>query len=247
VFIAGIVLGDAPAPYKREIERFHAALASLGEIVAFVVLGLAIDLGTLVHTNVWVPGIIIGVALAVAIRPVLVGLCLLPARLQQNERRFVLFAGLKGAVPILLGTLILTAHTPDAERLFGIIVVVVIFSVVVQGSLVPVVAQHLHLSMRTIEPEPWALGIRLRDEPAGVHRFTVAAGSRADGLTVQTLEQQIGDTRISFLSRDSRLISINEDTRLQANDQVLVVADPRDDVQQLFDKTGAPTPDQHSA
>ena len=56
VFVAGILLGDERAPYKREIERFHSALASLGEIVAFVVLGLALDLAVLTRADVLVPG-----------------------------------------------------------------------------------------------------------------------------------------------------------------------------------------------
>ena len=112
VFAAGIVLGDARAPYKREIERFHSALASLAEIVAFVALGLTIDLDVIFRADVWIPGLILGAALAFVIRPVLVGLCLIPARLPANERSFVLFAGLKGAVPILLGTFLFSAHLP---------------------------------------------------------------------------------------------------------------------------------------
>lgn len=69
VFVAGIVLADAQAPYKREIERFHAALASLGEIVAFIVLGLTIDLQMLARADVWIPGIVLGAVLALVIRP----------------------------------------------------------------------------------------------------------------------------------------------------------------------------------
>ena len=243
VFIAGIVVGDAAAPYKREIERFHAALASLGEIVAFVVLGLAINLGTLVHADVWIPGIIIALALAVVIRPVLVGLCLLPAGLRRNERAFVLFAGLKGAVPILLGTFILAAHTPHADRLFGIVVVVVIFSVAIQGSLVPAVARRLRLAMHTTEPEPWALGIRLRDQPGGVHRLTVAAGSPADGRSVEEIEHLLGRARVSFIIRGSTLLSHREDTRLEADDQVLLLTDPADDPEGLFTGTQTPVAD----
>ena len=104
VFTAGIVMGDGRAPFKREIERFHTALASLAEIVAFVALGLTVSVATIARADVWLPGIIIGAAIAFVIRPVLVGLCLIPAHLKSNERNFVLFAGLKGAVPILLGS-----------------------------------------------------------------------------------------------------------------------------------------------
>ncbi|MDP9240925.1 MAG: cation:proton antiporter, partial [Actinomycetota bacterium] len=154
VFIAGVHLGDGQAPYKIEIERFHSALASLGEIVAFVVLGLTVDLGVLARADVWVAGLVIAVALAFVVRPLLVGACLLPFGLARNERAFVAWAGLKGAVPILLGLFLLTADVPDAPRLYGIVVVVVAFSVLVQGSTVPLAAQLLGVPMRKIEASP---------------------------------------------------------------------------------------------
>lgn len=128
VFVTGIVIGDETAPYKREIERFHSALASLGKIVAFIVLGLTVDLVEIGHIDIWLPGLILGAGLAFVIRPVMVGLCLIPARLKTNERSFVLFAGLKGAVPILLGSYLIAAHKPDSKQLYGIVVVVVVLS-----------------------------------------------------------------------------------------------------------------------
>ncbi|MEO6503801.1 MAG: cation:proton antiporter [Jatrophihabitantaceae bacterium] len=226
VFVAGILIGDERAPYKREIERFHSALASLGEIVAFVVLGLTVDLADLTHADVLIPGLVIGAVLAVVIRPVFVGLCLIPARLKSNERNFVLFAGLKGAVPILLGSFILAAQVPDAERLYGIVVVVVLFSVLLQGSLVPTVARLLRLPMRVVEPEPWAIGVRLRSEPEGVHRFIVAVGALADGRRIAELHDLPEDAWISLVVRDDRLLPVRGDSLLQAGDEVLVLADP---------------------
>jgi cell volume regulation protein A len=226
VFAAGIVLGDGRAPFKREIEAFHSALASLAEIIAFVVLGLTINLSVTARADVWIPGLILGAALALIIRPVLVGLCLIPSRLKSNERNFVLFAGLKGAVPILLGSFLLAAHIPGAERLYGIVAVVVVFSVVVQGSLTPAAARLLHVPMRVLEPEPWALGVRLRDEPSGVHRFTIKPGSPADGRTIDDLADLPGDAWVSFIVRDGQLVPITGDTRLRAADDVLVLAPP---------------------
>jgi potassium/hydrogen antiporter len=226
VFAAGIVLGDGRAPFKREIEAFHSALASLAEIVAFIALGLTIDLSVIAQADVWIPGLILGAALAFIIRPVLVGLCLIPARLKTNERNFVLFAGLKGAVPILLGSFLLAAHVPDAERLYGIVAVVVVFSVVVQGSLTPAAARLLHVPMRVVEPEPWALGVRLRDEPSGVHRLTIKTGSPADGRTIDDLADLPDDAWVSFIVRDGQLVPIKGDTTLRAADDVLVLAPP---------------------
>ncbi|MGZ4646711.1 MAG: cation:proton antiporter domain-containing protein [Blastococcus sp.] len=236
VFIAGILLGDARAPYKREIERFHSALASLGEIVAFIVLGLTVDLGVLTHADVWIPGLVIGVVLAVVVRPLFVGLCLIPARLKRNELAFVLFAGLKGAVPILLGSFMLAAGVPDAERLYGIVVVVVVFSVLVQDSLVTTVARLLHLPMRTATTEPWALGVRLADEPDGAQQLTIGVGAPADGKRIDELAMLGENAWISFVVRDQRLVPVRGESQLQAGDEVLVIADPdqQDTITALF-------------
>jgi len=79
---------------------------------------------------------------------VLVGLVLWPVRLRRGERGFVLWAGLKGAVPILLGTYVLVEGIPGAHRVYNVIFVVVLVSVVVQGGLVPYVARRFGVQMR---------------------------------------------------------------------------------------------------
>jgi cell volume regulation protein A len=233
VFVAGIVLGDERAPFKREVERFHSALASLGEIVAFVVLGLTVNLGNLSHPSVWVPGLVLGATLALVIRPILVGICLTRARLRGSEQAFVLFAGLKGAVPILLGSLLLAANVAGADRLYGIIVVVVAFSVLIQGSLVPTVAGALHLPMRILQPQPWSFGVRLAEEPEGVLRLTVAPGSHAEGQTINDLADAAtgpgdsADVWVNLLVRDRALVSVRGDTLLKEGDEVLISAEDR--------------------
>jgi potassium/hydrogen antiporter len=143
VFVAGILIGDSVAPGKVPVDRLQGALARLAEIVAFVVLGLTVDLSELAHRNVWLPGLLLGAALAFAIRPLLVLPCLLPARLPRAERAFVLFCGLKGAVPLLLGTSLLTARVADPGRYYAIVVVIVLFSIVVQGAMVPKLVTRL--------------------------------------------------------------------------------------------------------
>jgi potassium/hydrogen antiporter len=225
VFVAGIVIGHRRAPYQREIERFHAALAGLAEIVAFVGLGLTIDLRVLARMDVWLPGLVLGLALAIVIRPLVVGLCLLPAQLERGERAFVLFAGLRGAVPILLGLLLLTADVPDAERLYGIVVIVVIFSVAVQGSLVPTVARRFGVPMQPIRPEPWAVGVQLQAEPDTAYQVAVASGSVVDGRTVDEIADLVGNVWISMVVRDGALLPVRGDTQLRAGDLVTLLID----------------------
>jgi potassium/hydrogen antiporter len=225
VFVAGILIGDEGAPYKREIERFHAALASLAEIVAFILLGLTIHLGDLPRQHTWLLGLALAALLVFAIRPLLVGLLLLPVRLRRGERLFVLWTGLKGAVPILLGTFIIDAGEPGAVRAYDIIFIVVAFSVIVQGGLVPTLARRLGVPLRTVEPEPWSLGVRFRHEPDALHRQRVARGSPADGATISDLP--FGeDAWVSLVIRNGHLVPVRADTRLQAGDEVLMLADP---------------------
>jgi cell volume regulation protein A len=225
VFVAGIVIGDEPAPYKREIERFHSSLASLAEIVAFVLLGLTMRLSALGSAGAWSAGLAIAALLAFVIRPVLGGLVSLPVRLTLRERVFFLWTGLKGAVPILLGMMIAGSGIPGAVRAYQVIFVIVGFSVTVQGGLVPTLAHRLGIPLRTVEPEPWSLGVRFSEEPEGLHRYHVVAGSAADGSAVSELP--FGeDVWVSLIVRDGNLVTAAADMTLRAGDDVLVLAEP---------------------
>jgi cell volume regulation protein A len=141
VFVAGIVVGDE---HRAVVRRLTDRLSSVAEVVAFVVLGLSVSFSSVfAHHHVWT-GLGLAALLILVARPVLVGLVLWPVRLHAAERVFVLWAGLKGAVPILLGTLVLAhGHVGGSARIYDVIFVVVIVSVVVQGGLVPVFARRV--------------------------------------------------------------------------------------------------------
>jgi cell volume regulation protein A len=234
VFLAGILLGDAEMPFHVEVRRFASALAGLGEMVAFTVLGLSVPLLSLLGSGDALIGLAVAALLMVAVRPVLVGALLIPVRLRVPERVFVLWAGLKGAVPILLGLFILGAGVPDAERLYRIVFVVVLISVVVQGGSVPLAARLLRIPMRPAEPlQPYATGLRFRSAPRGLYRYTVMAGSPADGAVVADLG--LGDRAwLSLLRRDGELVPLRRDTRLHPGDQVLAQSDDDADLEGLF-------------
>ena len=148
VFVAGIALGDADMPLRGEIESFHTALASLAEVVVFVALGLTIDLTDLLSSTRFLEGLAIAVVLAVVARPLAVGPLLAPIRIPRNEKLFVMWSGLRGAVPILLAAFALLAGVEESERVYDIVFVVVAFSVIVQGSSIPFVARRLRVPLR---------------------------------------------------------------------------------------------------
>ena len=147
VFTAGILLGDRPLPHRTEVDGFLSSLGSLAEIVMFAALGLTIDLTELLETDAWLEGLVLAALLAFAFRPLVVGALLLPVRLERAERLFVMWSGLKGAVPILLASLALIGGVEDGMEIYGIVFVVVLFSVLVQGTLVPTVAERLGVPM----------------------------------------------------------------------------------------------------
>ncbi len=155
VFVAGLLVGDVEAPFKGEIEVFQEGLAALAEIVAFVALGLTIDLGGL-SADRWADGIAVAAFLALVARPLPTGALLLPVRLRAGERLFVMWGGLKGAVPILLAAFAVTAHVAHAQRIYETVFVVVLVSVVVQGGTVAAAARRLGVPMRRVVPTPRA-------------------------------------------------------------------------------------------
>ncbi len=150
VFVAGVLLGDADVPLRDEIEHFHTSLASLAEVVVFTALGLTMDITNLLTSTRLLEGLALAVILALIARPLAVYPLLLPVRMRQSERLFVVWSGLRGAVPILLAAFALLAAVDDAERVYDIVFVVVAFSVLVQGSTIPWVARRLQIPMRNV-------------------------------------------------------------------------------------------------
>jgi cell volume regulation protein A len=244
VFVAGLLIGDARAPYKNEIERFHKALASLSEVVVFIALGLTIDITNVFADQQWVDGLVLALVLALIARPLVVGLLLIPARLRLGERLFVMWGGLKGAVPILLGTLVLLADVEDAARIYGIVFVVVAFSVIVQGSSLPFVAAKLGVPMRTVEPEPWDVSIRLRKEPRDMRHFVVGPKARAVGESIRELPLS-QNTWISMVVRDGQARQARGSHVFAPGDEVLAIAASRDvdALRRLFEGRGEPSGD----
>ena len=215
VFVAGVALGDSAMLRKGEIESFQSSIAGLAEILVFIALGLTIneaDLGM----DTWVDGLVLAVLLAFLARPLAVIPLLLPARLTRGERLFVAWGGLKGAVPILLGALALLAGVDGASSLYGIVFIVVLFSVIVQGTTVPHVARRLRIPFRRVD-----------DDLAEVREFVVSERSLANGTKIRDLP--LGERAwLGVLIRSGAPHAIEDDVVLASGDRVHVYAQPED-------------------
>ena len=221
VFVAGLLLGDARLPYGGEIDRFTAGLASLAEVAVFLALGLTISLGGIAAED-WLGGAAILLVLAAVIRPAVVVLTLARSRLSGAERAFVAWSGLKGAVPILLAAFAVLGGVPDSHRIYNVVFVVVLGSVVLQGGLVPAVAARLRIPMQLQPALPWELSVRLAEPPLDRVEFAVEAGSAADGAQLSELALG-GRAWVTLVVRDAHAVPPHPDLRLRPDDVVFLL------------------------
>ena len=151
IYIAGIVLGNASYPYKNPFIQFQSALSWVMQILMFLTLGLFVNPKEL--------GAVFGTALSATVclvmiaRPVTIFLCLAKSEYTRSEKLFVSWAGLKGAVPIILATYPLMSGIEGARYLFNVIFFLVIVSVLLQGQTLASLARFLELSHETPTPE----------------------------------------------------------------------------------------------
>ena len=141
-YVAGIVAGNRAYAAKRTLSTFQDGLAWLGQVVMFLTLGLLVNPSDLV--DVIVPGLAITVILMLVARPVSVFLCLAPfRRFSWREKLFVSWAGLRGAVPIVLATFPMVAGVPGAFTIFNIVFFVVLLSSLIQGPTINWMAKRM--------------------------------------------------------------------------------------------------------
>lgn len=141
VYLVGVLLGNSSVQRVNRLSGFHDSLAWLMQIAMFLILGLLVFPSRL--PAVFVSGLLItGVAIFIA-RPVSVLITLLPVKMSLQEKLFVSWVGLRGAVPIVLATFPLLAGLPRASLLFDLVFFVVFASVLLQGTSVPFVARWL--------------------------------------------------------------------------------------------------------
>lgn len=132
VFLGGLVVGNRPTRAFANITSFHDAATWLCQMIMFIVLGLLVTPSELIEYLV--PALAIGVFLMVVARPVAVWLCLLPFRYSPRETAFVSWVGLRGAVSIFLAAIPTLAQIEHADIYFNVAFVVVLLSLIVQGS-----------------------------------------------------------------------------------------------------------------
>jgi potassium/hydrogen antiporter len=227
VYLAGLVMGEHDFIHKRSLGRFHDGLAWLMQITMFLVLGL------LVFPSRLVPVIGAGVALSLVLmlvaRPLGVFLTLAFARAGWREKAMVSWVGLRGAVPIILATFPLLAGLPQAETIFNLVFFIVLTSVLLQGTSLPWVARRLGVDTPLAQRRSYPLefvqtgGFRTASEMVEV---PLAENSPAAGRRIVALGLP-KEALVLLVARGDEFIVPRGDTKLEAGDRLLVLADER--------------------
>ena len=224
VYIAALVLGNQRMPYRAGILRVHDALAWLGQITMFLVLGLLAVPGLLAEAGL--RGLVLALVLGLFARPLVVALCLLPFGYTRRETGFVAWTGLRGAVPILLASVPVMSGVTGAVELFHLVFFVVVINALIPGATVRWAVGWFGVE-RGGQPRPTpVLEITATENlPVRVISFLIdpvalVAGSRAGDLPLPE------DADILLLVRDGRVLPVGESTRLEPGDHVHLMIRP---------------------
>ncbi len=223
VYLAGLMMGNSDFIHKRSLMRFHDGLAWLMQIAMFLTLGLQVFPTQLVP--IAGTGILLALFLMFLARPLAVFATLGFTRFNMREKTMVAWVGLRGAVPIILATFPLLAGIPQATMIFNLVFFIVLTSVLLQGTSIPLVARWLRVDEplpRRLETSPvWDAPTSLK---SGLVEVRIPDSSPAVGQRLLDL----GLPKRAFvilIGRKGHCFVPDGSTVLEANDSLLAFTD----------------------
>src|SRR5690242_13372749 len=183
VYIVGLAVGSTPSRYRGQLVTFHEGVAYVAQVALFIVLGLLVFPSDLPH--VALAGVALAAALMFVARPVAVLASTPFVGFSVRERALLGWAGLRGAVPIVLGTFVLSSHLRSADTIFNAVFFVVLVSVVLQGTTLEWLATRLGLAAAAAPAQP-PLAVT-RTGTLDLEEFRVAADHAIAGAAVREL------------------------------------------------------------
>lgn len=221
VYLAGVALGNSTLPHRRATLAFSEGMAGLAQIGLFILLGLLASPSRL--PDAIVPALVAGFVLTFFARPVSVLLCAPWFGVRPRELVFVSWAGLRGAVPIVLTTVPIAAGVAGSERVFDIVFLLVVLYTLIQGPTLPFAARRLGVTQPMHSHDVAIETAPLDEVGADLLEVAVSAESRLVGVWVSDLRLPPGADAV-LIVRDGQAAPPNPHTTLRAGDRLLVVA-----------------------
>jgi cell volume regulation protein A len=220
VFVAAVVLGNVGLPHGPATRGFAESIGWLAQIGLFVMLGLLASPGRL--PGQVVPALIIGLVLILVARPIAVAVAALPVRLPLRWQAFISWAGLRGAVPIVLATIPVSAGVPGATKLFDLVFLVVGLLTLLQG---PTLSWAAHRLGVTAPAEPMEIIVDaapLEELHAELLQVQIPEDSRMHGVEIFELRLP-AQANVALIVRDKRGLVPTQTTDLRVGDRLLIV------------------------
>jgi cell volume regulation protein A len=225
VYTAALVLGNSELPHRAATRSFGEGVAWLAQIGLFVMLGLLVSPNRISPRDVLV-AVIAGLVLTLVARPLSVLACTPASRLSLREQAFVSWAGLRGAVPIVLSTIPLAEGVPGSKELFDIVFVLVVIFTLVTGPTLPWVAARLGVTQADESRDIDVEAAPLERIAADLLQVTITDRSRLHGVEVGELRLPVGAS-VSLVVRNGQTLVPDERTVLRHGDDLLVVTPRR--------------------
>lgn len=220
-YLSAVVLANSGLPHRAATRSFAEGVGWLAQIGLFVILGLLVDPSELVKDIV--PAVVIGLVLLLVARPVSVLGSLVGFGVPVREQLFLSWAGLRGAVPIVLATFPIVAGVQDSYRLLNIVFVLVFVFTLIQGPSLRPVARLLGLITKDTTREIQVEAAPLDVLDAELLTLTVQPTSRLHNVTI--LELRLPDPAvITLIIRKGHTFVPLPDTRIETGDELLIVA-----------------------
>ncbi len=221
VYVAALVLGNVDLPHRAATRSFAEGVGWLAQIGLFVMLGL---LASPSRIEVWHvgAGLLAGAVLTFVARPLSVVCCAAALRVPRSEQVFLSWAGLRGAVPIVLSTVPLAEDVPGATDLFDLVVVLTVVYTLLQGPTLAWAADRLGVSTRGDPRDLEVEAAPLEGIAADLLHVRVLAGSRLHGVDITELRLPDGAS-VSLVVRGPESFVPDRRTRLVRGDEILVV------------------------
>lgn len=219
-YLAALTLGNMSLPHRVAVQSFATATGWIAQIGLFVMLGLLAEPLRLGHQIV--PAIVIGLVLLLVARPLSVVASTMWFRMGWRDQAFLSWAGLRGAVPVVLATVPLTTGTPNTEWIFDLVFVLVVVFTLVQGTTLGWVAKRLRLVEEVTTVDVDLESVPLTEIGADVLQVTIGEHSRLHGVAIFELRLP-RRANVTLIVRDGEGFVPDRHTTLRHGDQLLVV------------------------